>query len=159
MRNSPSSPVSWRTLLLLVVISLLGGCALHPVRNPNLQARIDPTKAEVVGSHLIDKNGAPHQAYFSSIDGTMPPHLAFDQTLKLWSLEPGRHAFTLGYFGVGDTGSAKSFSGAGSLAADLLAGHRYILKTRPAGGGQIVFYFEDMADGREVAVSGPVRLR
>ena len=147
-----------RFALILLSLSLLVGCASNSLVNPNLQQPIEPTKAEVVGSKIVGEAGIPHQIYAGFVDGNQLRHVAVDQTLKVWPIEPGAHEFDVGYSGSTGKVFVRPFVAGGKIRAELKAGHRYIVKIRPAGDDSIVFYFQDSLDGSEAAVSQPVRL-
>jgi hypothetical protein len=147
-----------RLLLSLIALALVGGCASNTLENPNLQVQIDPTKAEVVGSKLTGDGGIPHQIYAGFMDGAQLRHVAVDQTLKIWPIEPGTHDFRVEYSGSSGKVFMKPFAAEGHIKAELKAGHRYVLRIRSAGDQQIVFFFQDSADRSEVAVSEPVKL-
>jgi hypothetical protein len=147
-----------RILITLFSLSLLVGCASNTLVNPNLQQPIDPTKAEVVGSKIVGEGGIPHQIYAGFMDGKQLRHVAVDQTLKIWPIEPGTHEFRVEY--AGSTGKVfiRPFAAEGRIKAELKAGHRYIVRIRGAGSDQIIFYFEDATDKSEAACSEPVKL-
>ncbi len=147
-----------RRLLSLITVALLAGCASNTLVNPNLQTPIDHTKAEVVGSKIVGEGGIPHQIYAGFMGGKQLRHVAVDQTLKIWPIEPGVHEFRVEYTGSSGKVFMKPFAAEGRIKTELKAGHRYVVKIRPVGEEQIVFFFEDTADRKEVAVSEPVRL-
>ena len=92
------------------------------------------------------------------MDGKQLRHVAVDQTLKIWPIEPGEHEFRLEYTGSTGTVFIRPFAAEGIIKTELEIGHRYIVKIRPVGSNQIVFFFEDAANGKEVAPSAPVKL-
>lgn len=147
-----------RSALLGFVLALLVGCASNTLENSNLATPIDPTRAEVVGSKLVGEGGIPHQIYAGFVDGRQLRHVAVDQTLKIWQIEPGRHEFRVQYSGSNGKVVMKPFAAEGRITADLKAGRRYIVKVRPAAADHITFYFEDSMTGGEVARSEPVKL-
>ena len=150
--------MNMRKLVSLIALALFGGCASNTQENPNLQLPIDRTKAEVVGSKLVGDGGIPHQIYAGFTDGAQLRHVAVDQTLKIWPIEPGVHEFRVEYSGSSGKVFMKPFAAEGRIKAEVKAGHRYVVKIRSVGDEQIVFFFQDMADGSEVAVSEPVKL-
>ncbi|HXC01602.1 MAG TPA: hypothetical protein VNU49_03050 [Opitutaceae bacterium] len=151
-------PIMLRLVLVLFTMVLFSSCASNTLENPNLQAPIDPTKAEVVGSKIAGDGGIPYQIYASFVDGTQLRHVAVDQTLKIWPIEPGAHNFRVEF--AGSTGKIflHPYTAEGQIMAELKAAHRYVVKIRPSGKGKIIFYFEDTSDGREIATSDPVQL-
>ena len=128
------------------------------MENANLQAPVDPAKAEVVGSKTVGEGGIPHQIYAGFMDGRQLRHVAVDQTLKIWTIEPGVHDFRVEYSGSTGKVFITPFAAEGTIKAELKAGHRYVVKIRPVGSDQLVFFFEDSADRKEAALSEPVKL-
>src|ERR1700719_1994046 len=88
-----------KLILAIFTAVLFSGCASNTLENPNLQTPIDPTKAEVVGSKLAGEGGIPYQIYAGFVDGTQLRHIAVDQTLKIWPIEPGVHNFRVEFAG------------------------------------------------------------
>src|SRR5512135_3471637 len=134
-----------RRLLSTVTLALLAGCASNTLVNPNLREPVDPTMAEVVGSKIVGEGGIPHQIYAGFMDGRPLRQVAVDATLKIWPIEPGVHEFRIEYAGSSGTIFKKPFTAEGQIKTKLERGHRYVVKIRPAGDQQIVFYFEDQA--------------
>lgn len=145
-------------LLTSVALALLAGCAANTIENSNLQTPIDPAKAEVVGSKIAGEGGIPHQIYAGFMDGKQLRHVAVDQTLKIWPIDPGPHEFRVEYSGSIGKVFMTPFTAESIIKTELKAGRRYIVKIRPAGVDQIVFFFEDTADGKEAGSSEPVKL-
>jgi hypothetical protein len=156
--SEPNKRIMLRLVSFIFTVVLFSGCASNTTENPNLKTPIDRTKAEVVGSKIVGEGGIPYQIYAGFVDGTQLRHVAVDQTLKIWPIEPGVHDFRVEF--VGSTGKIflTPYVAEGQITAKLKAAHRYVVKIRPGGKGKIIFYFEDTADGREIATSDPVQL-